>query len=243
MILQLAPKQITNKRGKKNINYVQLSLAYNTSMHDTFESDPSKLCNLGLRLKSPAHIKDFFDRVDKGLAIGTALSSRKDKFIELRAMLRDESSSAALPAMRLDPHDQARTSSSGLDLGTMSDSEFEDRDDGFQGSDYNDQFSDQGAKSSLRARKCCRQCLAQGRGNWHVKRRGAHKWVCSNTICSRYLPDENFTAPPKQTAGKLRAKRMCKSCKDSRRGDFEMKQTGKGVTFALSCSNHGCDEI
>jgi len=92
---------------------VPLATAYNTSMHEKFQSDPFNVPFLGLRMKSSAHIKDFFDLIDKGLAIGTAFSGKMEEFIEVRRILRDESASAAPPAARphRDPRAEARSSS------------------------------------------------------------------------------------------------------------------------------------
>ena len=74
-------------------------------MHEKLQSDPFNVPFLGLRMKSPAHIKDFFDRIDKGLAIGTEFSGK----------LLDESASAAPPAARRDPRAEARSSSFKVD--------------------------------------------------------------------------------------------------------------------------------
>ncbi len=84
--------------------HLQQPPANNTSMHEKLQSDPFNVPFLGLRMKSPAHIKDFFDRIDKGLAIGTEFSGK----------LRDESASAA-PAARRDPRAEARSSSFKVD--------------------------------------------------------------------------------------------------------------------------------
>lgn len=65
------------------------------------------MCELGLRLKSPAHIHDFFDRVTKGIAINAATTGVHEELIHLRRTLRDESAAVALPALRRDPHVEA----------------------------------------------------------------------------------------------------------------------------------------
>jgi hypothetical protein len=75
--MKLTPENIKKKRGKNFVDYVPLATAYNTSMHEKFQSDPFYVPFLGLRMKSPVHIKDFFDLIDKGLAIGKCSTSSR----------------------------------------------------------------------------------------------------------------------------------------------------------------------
>ena len=75
-------------------------------MHTYYEAEPHRVCELGLRLKSPAHIHDFF----------AAPAGVKGELIHLRRMLRDESAAIALPALRRDPHmEAAALNASGCD--------------------------------------------------------------------------------------------------------------------------------
>jgi len=85
--MKLMPKHI-KRREEKNMSitcHLQQPPANNTSMHEKLQSDPFNVPFLGLRMKSPAHIKDFFDRIDTGLAIGTEFSGK----------LRDECSTSS----------------------------------------------------------------------------------------------------------------------------------------------------
>lgn len=104
-------------------------------------------------------------------------------------MLRYESASSALPAMRRNPLDETSTSSASINLRTMADDR--DCDEDFE--------ENENGKQSRRGRMCCAECLAEGRGKWHVKKRGNPRigsaWFCSNTVCSRYSSDDNITAP------------------------------------------------
>jgi hypothetical protein len=168
-------------------------------------------------MKSPAHIKDFFDRIDKGLAISTAFSGKMEEFIEVRRMLRDESASAAPPAARRDPRAEARSSSS------MVDDEIGD-DDAFGGDDESE-ISESGARfrHDAKASMSCKTCRSLGRGCWSLRKRGnqhseiSQTWVCTNPVCAHYshLPSKI----QKRKEGK-RASRKCKSCAETGKGEF-----------------------
>ena len=96
LIVNLAKKHL--RQGKANrgkgrnsfVDYASLSAAYNARLQEQFVSDKNTFRSLGLRLKSPAHVKDFFERAESGLILSASLAGVKDEFIELRRRLRDD---------------------------------------------------------------------------------------------------------------------------------------------------------
>jgi hypothetical protein len=241
-MMQLAPMHVKNSKGKKTVDCVRLATAYNTSLHGMFQSDPAKAPNLGLRLKSPAHVKDFFDRVDNGLEIGASLAGKIDEFVTVRRMLRDETASAVSPAARRDPLVETGLNSSFAESGDCG-----------RNCDGGDNYVDNRCVkqkhnidhdiTKVRARRCCELCRAEGRGEWFIRKisgPGQSKNHCTNTVCTRYVPFESKEMASENPTSKKR--RMCRSCKDSGKGDFELMQSGSARwgSFKLSCQNPDC---
>ena len=109
LVLELVQKSLKNeivpkKRKKKKpkqlrhtINHEKLALLFNAELKRRSEADHYQFIASRMTLKKKAHISDYFKRADEGLQLEAALAGVKDKFIQVRRMLKTPSSEAVFP--------------------------------------------------------------------------------------------------------------------------------------------------
>jgi hypothetical protein len=93
-------KNRAKKRSLDNsiaVDYVTLAAAFNASVLSAFSANPTDFNLTGLRLKSPAHLKDFLERADEAFVIAHSVAGVRTKLIDVRQRLRD-CTSAVIPA-------------------------------------------------------------------------------------------------------------------------------------------------
>jgi hypothetical protein len=72
LVVNLAKDHLRHGKGKRDskrklsVDYASLSAAYNNRLHELFISNKKSFQGHCLRLKSPAHIKAFFERAETG---------------------------------------------------------------------------------------------------------------------------------------------------------------------------------
>jgi len=113
-IVKLADSHVTNtSKNKKTwnttrvkkrafndaiaVDYVTLASAFNACVVNAFASSSKDFHLTGLRLKSPAHLKDFLERADEALVIAHSIAGVRNKLVDIRRRLRD-CTSAIVPA-------------------------------------------------------------------------------------------------------------------------------------------------
>ena len=146
-------------------------------------------------MKKKAHISDYFKRADEGLQLEAALAGVKDKFIQVRRMLKTSSSKAvfpdAIPVATSSNRGSCCPSGSSSDSSDSSGSGDDDSDsDSYSDSDWDSGDSD--SDSSTRPRRIprresdgqrCPGCSAIGIRSRKVRVRGkgvGNRWKCEN---------------------------------------------------------------
>ena len=219
----VGPFVVRGRAGSYSIRYEDLACAYNAELQRRFALDKTIFQHSGLRMKSAAHVREFFERTDRGLEIGEAIAPVRDRFIALRTLLRDCTSGPVPPAMHANSELPDCISSSGLaGSGCCSNSGVD-------------------SGTSKRKARSCKTCDSQGRGNyWKLRQIGTKRtmrFVCTNTVCELYEYDDHssFSKAPKS-----KSKRCCISCRAAGLGDFELRQIGFRANTQFLCTNPFC---
>ena len=84
-------KNMYNRTVKKRalndaiaVGYVTLASAFNSCVVNAFASNSKDFHLTGLRLKSPAHLKDFLERADEALVIAHSIAGVRNKLVDIR---------------------------------------------------------------------------------------------------------------------------------------------------------------
>ena len=144
-----------------------------------------------MTLKKKAHISDYFKRADEGLQLEAALAGVKDKFIQVRRMLKTSSSEAvfpdAIPVATSSNRGGCCPSASSSDSSGSSGSGDDDSDSySYSDSRSGDSDSDSStadSKKRKRRPKMCPGCSAIGIRSRKVRVRGKGvgiRWKCEN---------------------------------------------------------------
>jgi hypothetical protein len=79
----VGPFVVKGREGSTTVRYEALASAYNSELQKRLVLDKSLFQLSGLRMKSAAHVREFFERTDRGLEIGQAIAPVRDRFIAL----------------------------------------------------------------------------------------------------------------------------------------------------------------
>jgi hypothetical protein len=219
----VAPFVVKSRAGSSSIRYEDLARAYNAELQKRFALDKSMFQQSGLRMKSAAHVREFFERTDRGLEIGQSIAPVRDRFIALRTMLRDCTSAYVPPAMQPKSCFDGCSSSFGFaSSGCCNDSDVDS------------------SKPKRKARSC-KTCDSLGRGDfWKLRQIGAKantRFVCTNTICELYEYDDRTSLLKASTS---KSKRCCIHCRAAGLGEFQLRQTGSQASSQYHCINPDC---
>ena len=216
----VAPFVVRGRGGSNSIRYEGLACTYNAELQKRFALDKVMFQQSGLRMKSAAHVREFFERTDRGLEIGQAIAPVRDRFIELRTMLRDCTSASIPTAMQPKSCVEDCFSTFTFASGACCD--------------------DSGIGSSKPKRKArsCKTCDSQGRGDfWKLRQIGSKsntRFVCTNTVCELYEYDDRTSLL------KSKSKRCCIHCRAAGLGKFHLRQTGSQANSQYHCLNPNC---
>ena len=202
LVVNLAKDHLRHGKGKRDskrklsVDYASLSAAYNNRLHELFISNKKSFQGHCLRLKSPAHIKAFFERAETGLVQSASLAGVKNEFIELRRRLRDDG--PEIPAA-LKPGGNAGMINEPMSVQQRSSSE------------------EPGKRH--RKERTCLDCARNGRGRFLIRQVGngkggtPMKYVCTNPRCSQF--EETVPSNRPKTNGQFMRQRIrhCTHCR------------------------------
>lgn len=219
----VGPFVVRGRKGSATVRYEALASAYNSELQKRLVLDKSLFQKSGLRMKSAAHVREFFKRTDRGLEIGQAIAPVRDRFIALRSMLRDITSASVPPAM------QAKSGLGECSIASC-----------FAGAGCSND-KDVGSTYKKKKARSCKACDSQGRGKfWRLRQIGSTcttRFVCSNTICELYECDDRVSL---SEVPKPKSKPCCVHCRAAGLGEFGIRRSGSRENTQLHCDNPEC---
>ena len=156
--------------GTTTVHNHSLAAAFNSELEIQRLSDKKAFDRSGLRPKTPAQVKTFFDEVDKGLQVQAALAPVFEQYKSLRRGLRDVTSAPPMPAF----------ASSGIHSAQLKNASSARTD--------SDVSSPSICNKKKRAERTCTLC-ASPHMKWKLRQEGNHlsekgiRFVCTNHLC------------------------------------------------------------
>ena len=210
----------------RTVNYASLASAFNASLAELHRSvSKNQSTTKGLRLKSAAHIKDFFERTDCGLVVSASCAGVSKDMADLRRRLRDETS-AVVPDVR------ALASSTQPVVAATKAAPVRQ------------------LALAKRKPRCCKLCRSEDRGEWplRISRKGrqqGQQFICTNHACGKFMAtpvtetedrrgasrekghsSAGATSVTVSATKKAKEGRAYKSCRDAGLGEHPLKQSG-----------------
>jgi hypothetical protein len=226
--------KISRKR-QWGLDFSALASSFNKEALLMFQVDVDNFFRSGIRLKSPAHVKQFFERTDDALNISHVTSGVRARLIDVRQRLRTSTSLDVPLAVSTTREDfnHCSTECVMVDGGNARSSE---------DLDIHESCSAHPRPSSRRkAPRSCPECRRCKRDTTeHVYRqigaRSNMRFCCSHPECSRHSEEAITTAPvnKKRAYKNHRKSRTCVACHSL------LKQRGQVGSHVLYCSNPGC---
>ena len=222
LLMELVKQFTRSVRGKVSVQYENLAMAFNAELDRQRQADSGAFACSGLRPKSAAQVKDFFERVDVGLQVSGALRPVFDQYVRLRANLRDNTSAPPPAAIKCPTVPAA---------GCCGEVE------------HNcDPLSDK----KSRAPRTCQKCKMHGRGRWRIRQTGSLSsalgifFICSNPLCVDYKDFARSSSATATSTGRRKKSRMCPHCRVGGHGEFQLRQMGTRESMQFVCSNFSC---
>ena len=210
----------------RTVNYASLASAFNASLAELHRSvSKNQSTTKRLRLKSAAHIKDFFERTDCGLFVSASCAGVSKDMADLRRRLRDETS-AVVPDVR------ALASSTQPVVAATKAAPVRQ------------------LALAKRKPRCCKLCRSEDRGEWplRISRKGRQQGqqvICTNHACGKFMAtpvtetedrrgasrekghsSAGATSVTVSATKKAKEGRAYKSCRDAGLGEHPLKQSG-----------------
>lgn len=206
MIMRLAESQLSalssRKRKKRNqhwgLDYASLAFAFNEEAGAAFNLDASSLLHSGIRLKSPAQIKIFFEKFDDALVVSHTTSGVRDRLIALRRQLRDSTSFPTPPIMAPEPPPPTFCCGAEATSSSQGNASMIDDDDAPVGDDHVPPLKSKPRKKAARSCPDCRREKRDIAGHSYrqVGTRSETRFVCSHPACPKFAllkPEEPAT--------------------------------------------------